>query len=375
MRAADRTADVSHQEDLAIRISQRALSPGEAAQLEQRLAGRISSVTEERGSIIRHMRDRLRSEFPETCEERIGLWDEEAELLLTSELRDWFSRKETEIGGSDLENFLQNASQRLFSAWLSRNRGQIDGILRELAQEENSAVDALAAKVAGTPEDLLGEEDESGGMPASRSVETGTLAFGEIHVPLSRFRDPWWVELLPAGRARQFLVRRWLRKIPELAEIYRRSALSTLETAADDWVAWMDRELANRIEGMRVHVSGLLLRQPEIADLPEIESVLDRLRELVKAVLRMTPEESDGTPPTILAETTHQRPAPMRPCPICVRIERALVDFMAHFQYELSVNQGEQRRHALRSGFARSTHGSSKLSLHRRESVPVIRSC
>jgi predicted transcriptional regulator len=222
---------------------------------------------------------------------------------------------------------------------------------------------------------LLGEEDESGGMPASRSVETGTLAFGEIHVPLSRFRDPWWVELLPAGRARQFLVRRWLRKIPELAEIYRRSALSTLETAADDWVAWMDRELANRIEGMRVHVSGLLLRQPEIADLPEIESVLDRLRELVKAVLRMTPEESDGTPPTILAETTHQRPAPMRPCPICVRIERALVDFMAHFQYELSVNQGEQRRHALRSGFARSTHGSSKLSLHRRESVPVIRSC
>lgn len=66
LRAADRTADVSHQEDLAIRISQRALSPGEAAQLEQRLAGRISSVTEERGSIIRHMRDRLRSEFPET---------------------------------------------------------------------------------------------------------------------------------------------------------------------------------------------------------------------------------------------------------------------------------------------------------------------
>jgi hypothetical protein len=66
LRAADRTAYVAHQEDLATRISQRALSPGESAQLEQRLAGRISSLTEERGSIIRHMRDRLRSEFPET---------------------------------------------------------------------------------------------------------------------------------------------------------------------------------------------------------------------------------------------------------------------------------------------------------------------
>jgi GTP-binding protein EngB required for normal cell division len=350
-RAADRAADIAHQQELAIRISQRAVSPAEAAHLEQRLGERISSLTGELEAIIRNMRSRLVLGFPGMCKERIGLWSQEAEDQFTLGLRNWFSRAEGGIGSSDFEKFLQDASQRTLSAWLTRNREQIDHIFEELAQEDNGVVGTLAARISMTPVDLLGGDNESGGISASHTVDTGTLEFRQIGIPLTRFRHPWWSDLLPAGRLREAMVQRWLRRIPEFVRIYQTAVLSLLETAVGDWTDHLDRELVNRIESMRLQISRLLHRQPETRDLPEIESCLDRLRGLVKAVARMGPEESDGSLQVAPLGMSGRYAASTRPCPICVRIERTLFDFMARRQYELSVDESIQRQHALRSGF------------------------
>jgi hypothetical protein len=350
LRAADRTAAVAHQEELAVRISEQARSPEKAEQLERCLAERMSDLTKERESLLGRMRDRLRAAFPRVCERKIGLWDQEDEVLLTAELRGWLARGAGEIRGSDFETFLHDLSQRLFSRWLTCNRSGIDQFFEEAAQEDSAAVEALAAKIQATPAEVLGGAREGSATALPPAGATGPPEFSEPQVLLTKFRDPWWLELLPAGRPRDFLVQRWLKRVPEFVQTYQRAVFTCLEKAADDWVNRLDRELADRTERMRAHVSALLLQPPETADLPEIENVLDHLREMVKAAQRMTPAEP-GDAARSLAETPRERPATAQSCPICVRIERALFDFMARYQYELSTEESEQRRHALRSGF------------------------
>lgn len=352
LRAAERIAGVAHQEELAIRISQRALSPAEAGQFEQRLTERISSFTGEREALIRRLHHQLRSEFPDKCQKTIGLWSDEAEVLLISELRDWLSREQRDLGGSALEKFLHDLFQRLFSLWFDRNRDQINSLFQQSAQQDSGDVGALTAKISMAPLDVLGGANEGEDrVPVSDLIVIDALTFRAIDVQIKPLREPLWFDLLPTGRMRGFLAQRWLKRVPELIRIYQRAAFSLIESAVDDWVRRLDWQLSNRIENMRAHISGLLHRQPETTDLPEIENALERIQGLVKAVLTMAPEDSESSSPVVLVDAPRQRPASFGPCPICVRIERALFDFMAQRQYDLSLNENEQRRHALRSGF------------------------
>lgn len=351
VQAAGRSANVAHQQGVAIRISERARSPREGALLEERLGERLSSLKRECKSIMRRLHNRLHLEFPRYCEEKIGLWNSEAETLLISEMRSWFAREEGEIGGPAFEEFLQRVSSRLFSEWLSRHRDELDRFFLDLTQGDHSAVEELASKVSAVPEDLLGVGHVVGPLP-SHSLDAGTLGFRGIRVPVTNFRPPWWHDLLPGGRCRNFAVRRWLRKAPEFALIYQKAAVSLLEIAVDDWVAGLNRRLANRIESMGSHVSALLSQHAGFTDLAEVEQLLDRLQEFVKSVLDMGTEETASPAATAFSETRGTgRSASRRPCTICLRVERMVMDYLAHRQYELSVSESDQRQHALQSGF------------------------
>jgi hypothetical protein len=99
-------------------------------------------------------------------------------------------------------------------------------------------------------------------------------------------------------------------------------------------------------------VSKLLSQKPQLEDLSELEDLIDRLQTFMKTVLRMGNESPDSYSSWTSAQDQGDRhPLSIRSCPICVRLERALRDFMAQRQYELSVSANEQRNHALRSGF------------------------
>jgi hypothetical protein len=54
---------------------------------------------------------------------------------------------------------------------------------------------------------------------------------------------------------------------------------------------------------------------------------------------------------SLAATASRQDSSRIQSCRICIRVENALKEFMARRQYELSVNENEQRDHALRSGF------------------------
>jgi hypothetical protein len=95
----------------------------------------------------------------------------------------------------------------------------------------------------------------------------------------------------------------------------------------------------------------LLCEEHTSADLSEVQHLLDRIQDFASAVLRMKPEHAEPAPMTFSGVTGNQRARSMSQCSICLRLEHTLWDFMARSQYDLSVNEADQRQHATRSGF------------------------
>jgi hypothetical protein len=120
----------------------------------------------------------------------------------------------------------------------------------------------------------------------------------------------------------------------------------------NDWVESVNRELSTRIVRTSELVKNLLEQKPQLAELSELEQLIDRVQTFMKAVLRMGNEAPYAYTSLALSEgVADQHPFSTQPCRICVRLEKTLKDFMAHRQYELSINESDQRNHALRSGF------------------------
>lgn len=196
-RAGERTANVARQQEIAIRISQRARSPEEAAILEGRLKDGLQKIRNDSAAVLRSMENRLRLEFPRRCEEQIGLWNPEADTLAVSEFTNWFSREHGETGGRAFEDLLHGLSRRLFTDWLSHHRGEIDRTFQKLISLDRVALEELTLRISRIPADILGRVDDAVSGSTQESAESATLAFREITVLVDDFRVAWWYELLP----------------------------------------------------------------------------------------------------------------------------------------------------------------------------------
>jgi hypothetical protein len=206
LRAADRTAQIAHQQELSIRISQRAGNLEQAAGLEERLKELSASLTHDREGMVSAMRHRLPREFRERCAAIASLWNLEVEASFGSQLEAWFPRDQGDVFGNDFEEFVQKTFQQLFSDWLSLHRVQINRVFEELTQKENKEVEDLTAKVVALPAGVLGEDD---GASLPRSFDAHPPVFRGLRISLGSIEVPWWYELVPSDRWREYLARRW----------------------------------------------------------------------------------------------------------------------------------------------------------------------
>lgn len=347
LRAAGRTEQIARQQEVAIHISQRAGNAQEAASLEERLVELSASLTQNREQMISDMQRRLPCQFRERCEAAASPWNPEVEAFLGSQLQAWFSREEGEVSERTFEEFLQKTFQSLHTGWLSQQRDQIEHIFQEISLKETEAIENLTARIAALPAGVL-EEDEA---HTPLSFDPHPLAFRELHVSLPKFAVPWWYELIPSGRWRNHLASRWRKRTPEFGAIYLHATSELLETAMNDWIDSVNRDIGIHIERTSARVSDLLRQKPQLADLSELEELIDRVQAFMKTVLRMGNESPQSYSGSTLSEPGAQHSVSLQPCRICLRVERALRDFMAHRQYELTISESDQRNHALRSGF------------------------
>lgn len=347
LRAAERTTQIVHQQEIAIRISRRANDGNSAASLRARLEEFSRSLTHDLEEMIVAIHRQLPREFREVSATAAPLWTSEAEAQVASRLGDWFSNERGEISGKPFQDYLQQTLQRLFSDWVSQNREQIEKTFRELTLREMDGIEPFAARVAGLPASILGEQTEA----SLRLSNTISLSFRDLTASFANFEVPWWYDLLPSGGWRNFVGRRWSRRAPELGALYRRATDKLLETAMNDWIDTIDRELRTRIERTTAHVKKLLEQKPQLNELADLEGLTDRLQQFMKTVLRMGDGSSHDTSASFAQPRAVENSTAIPPCRVCIRIEKALKDFMARRQYELSVNERDQRNHALQSGF------------------------
>jgi len=205
LRAADRAQRIAHQQAISIRISERARVPENAQELEGRLEELTGKIDRERQALIQDVRDRIQVKFPETCQEKIQLWNSESGAFLVSESRKWFWR-DGEIAGDAFRNFLEDLSQKLFDQSIRRNKDEIDRLSANFTGQDSAALEDLMRKISLIPAAVLAEPLSSETLHV-RPLETPNVGFRSLSVAVDQFRLPWWFDLIPNGWPRDLYAR------------------------------------------------------------------------------------------------------------------------------------------------------------------------
>jgi small GTP-binding protein len=353
LNTAARSVRIAERQQTSIQISQRARRPEEGIRLQDRLTELSARLAEERDSNVEGMRRRLPAEFVNACGQVAPLWTTETEACLGSQIQSWFGRPRNEVSGAPFDDFLQAALQTQFSEWISKHEKSINERFQEITRRESTALEKLAEDITALPTAILADSNPSE-MSISApplSPDLHALAFRELRVAVAHFDAPWWYDLLPL-RLLMFAGERWKRRVPELRGAYEKAASNLLSMAMNDWIDAARRDLSSQLDRVVGHTHELLTWNSKLGELADIDEMPNRLEEFMKSVLQMGNAASDTQSPMTLGNfDRNPEMTSLKPCKICLAVEKTLRDYMAHRQYELAVSESDQRNHALRSGF------------------------
>jgi hypothetical protein len=248
---------------------------------------------------------------------------------------------------------VQTALQEQFSGWISKHQKSINEKFQEITRRESTTLEKLTADITALPSAILEDSNPSEICVPSAplSLDLQAPAFRELRVVIPDFDPPWWYDVLPS-RLLMFLGERWKRRVPELRAPYETAASKLLSLAVRDWIDAASRDLASRLDRTAEHTHELLTQNSKLDEISDIDGVTKRLEEFMKSVLHMGNENPDALSPMTLGQIDGNADVvSLKPCKICLAVEKTLRDYMAHRQYELAVSESDQRNHALRSGF------------------------
>jgi GTP-binding protein EngB required for normal cell division len=353
LNTASRSMRIVERQQTSIHISQRARRPEEGAHLQARLAELTAKLVRDRDSHIEAMRDRLPEEFVDECSQIAPRWTAETEASVGARIQSWFGQNRVQVSGPPFETLVQTALQEQFSGWVSKHQKSINDKFQEITRRESTALEKLTTEITALPSAIL--EDASPfeiSVPAAPlSLDLQAPAFRELRVATADFEPPWWYDVLPL-RILMFLGERWKRRASELRASYEKAASRLLSLAMNDWIDAAGRDLSSQLERIAEHTHELLTQTSKLNEMADLDGVTKRLEQFMKSVLQMGNENPDTLSPMTLGQIDRNPDmVSLKPCKICLAVEKTLRDYMAHRQYELAVSESEQRNHALRSGF------------------------
>ena len=353
LNTAARSMRIAERQQISIHISQRARRPEEGMHFQDRLTELSAQLAEEGARNIEAMRNRLPAEFVDACHQIAPLWTSETEVSVGSQIQSWFGQARSEVSGAPFAEFLQTALQAQFARSISEHQKSINERFREIIRRESTALERLAAEITALPAAILEDSNPSEMSTAavSLALDLQAPAFRELRVEVANFEAPWWYDLLPL-RILKFMGERWKRRVPELRGAYEKAASNLLSTAMNDWIDAAGRDLGSRLDRVTGHTRELLTQNSKLDELADIDEVTKRLEEFMKSVLQMGKDTPDTQSPMTLGQfDRNPEMTSLKPCKMCLAVEKTLRDYMAHRQYELAVSESDQRNHALRSGF------------------------
>jgi GTP-binding protein EngB required for normal cell division len=353
LNTASRSMRIAERQQTSIHISQRARRPEEGAHLQGRLTALSAQLAEDRDRYIEAIRSRLPEEFVNDCRQIAPLWTTQTEISIGSQIQSWFGQGRVQFSGPPFEHLVQTALQERFSGWVSKHRKPINEKFQDITRRESTTLEKLTADITALPNAILEDSNptEISVAAAPLSLDLQAPAFRELRVVIADFAPPWWYDVLPS-RLLMFLGERWKRRVPELRAPYETAASKLLSLAVNDWIDAASRDLALRLERIAEHTHELLTQNSKLDEVADIDGVTRRLEQFMKSVLQMGNENPDALSPMTLSQIDGNADViSLKPCKICLAVEKTIRDYMAHRQYELAVSESDQRNHALRSGF------------------------
>jgi GTP-binding protein EngB required for normal cell division len=309
---------------------------------------RIKQIETECLQTAEALRCHVRSELPSRFHNAIEEHCREVQEALRAQADGLLARKEEFSRAQDLRDLANRAHDvagEHLHRWLDARRPDLLETLWSLAAEGVERLDRLHKEALEFAGELLGLPQ---GATANWSVNRDEAVLSwRAATPFEwRPRFAWELELSSAEWLRRRVRRDYYRTLEAAARAYRDRVAQAIAETGGEWAGNLGSEAQSALESLASQVGAAIEDGSQSAISRKAGELLNRLD-------AMRQELANGA----RVEAAAPRPAPMgeqraiRPCFVCERIAAIMFEFFSKRQYELAMNEAQQRAHAANGGF------------------------
>ncbi len=306
---------------------------------------KIQQIEKECVHTAKALRRRVRSELPLRFDLVISEHCTEVLDSLAAQVDSFLETRKKSITAQDLRELVNRAGSvvdELRRQWLSSHQADFIKALWSLTAEDADQLERMYGKALDLAAELFGMQP----------IAKWTVSKDEMNLlwrtstPFEwRPRFAWEIDVFPVRWVRGRVRRDYCRTLEVVTTAYRERVVQALAESGSEWVGRLSSVVHDGLKNLGIRITDVLSGQAASTLSHEVATVLRRLEEMRE---ELTHESRDK--PTILSPIRVQRNAISR-CLICARIEMELFNFFSKQQYELSVNEAEQGKHAALGGF------------------------
>jgi GTP-binding protein EngB required for normal cell division len=309
---------------------------------------RIKQIETECLQTAEALRCHVRSELPSRFHNAIEDHCAEVHDSLRAQVDGLLGRQEEFSRAQDLRELADRAHSvagEHLHRWLDAHQPEFVDTLWSLAAEGVDRLDRLHKGALGFAAELLG-------LPPATAVDWSinkdeAVFSWRAATPFEwRPRFPWELELSSAEWLRRRVRRDYHRTLEAAAAAYRGCVTQAVADVGGEWAGCLGSEVQSALESLGAQVAAAIEgRSPSV--------ISSKAGELLTRLDKMRQELADGRQ----SEAISPAPVPtgeqraIRPCFVCERIAAEMFDFFSKRQYELAMNEAQQRAHAANGGF------------------------
>ena len=297
--------------------------------------------------LVEVLRQSIRSELPSHFERAIAdhcaeVRDDlaaQVDLLLTQ--RKKFS---TEQDLRELADRAQNVANEHRHRWLSIHQAEFEEVLWKLAAKSVDELEQLYSEALAFAAQLFRLP-----VPPARwtTSKDEAVFFWRVATPFEwRPRLAWELGVLPARWVRRRVRRDYARTLEAATTVYRDRVAQALAEAGSEWADRLSSEVRDVLKKLHAEMGTVIDGHTASSISGKVGPLLRRLDTMCAELTGKRHDEPFG--PTFLPVGEHHG---IRRCFVCEQIAAELFDFFAKQQYELSMNEANQRTHTENGGF------------------------
>ena len=308
---------------------------------------RMEQIETESLHVGEALQRRIQSELPSRFERAIAAHCAEVRDSLAAQVDFLLARQDKLSTPQELRKIADRAqavADERRHQWLSAHQGEFVEVLWTLSGEGVSQLERLHSGALEFAAEFFRLPP-----PAARWTicKDEAMFSWKVATPFEwRPRLAWELDLLPAKWVHRRVRRDYGRTLEAAAMAYRDRVAQALVEAGNEWAGSLGSEVRDALRNLGAQVSAIMEGRAASAASGEGAVLLSRLEGMRGEFMAKGRGEPAAPAPFLAGERRA-----IRRCFVCERIAAELFDFFSKRQYELSMNETEQRVHAANGGF------------------------